>query len=153
MVRRLIPLALVLTVPLEVQADVAPEPYVETCTLEGMSFEHRSCEVCRASLREPDVCAARHAAAGRQQACRSGGATVWTEVWCLPDEVTNTTQAGSARESPAQESPAQESPAQESPQETAPSCSARSRGASARPWVAVALLLVTASRRRRHARG
>lgn len=142
MVRRLVPLALVLALPVAARADVAPEAYLETCSLEAVSFEHRGCEACRASLREPEACAGGHANDGRQQVCRSGGATVWTEVWCLPDDA----QVPPTTSTPG---PSSEEPSSPPSAEAPPSgCSALVGRASSAPWACAALLALVASRRR-----
>jgi hypothetical protein len=77
----------VLSIASLASADVVPEGYVERCTLAAMSADHAGCEECRTGFSAPDACATAHASDGRVQACRSGGASVWTEVWCQPGTV------------------------------------------------------------------
>lgn len=64
-------------------ADVSPESgYEEDCLLEYYNAEH--CEDCNNAASEelPDCPAL--AAAGKEYACQSYGASAWTEIWCDP---------------------------------------------------------------------
>ncbi len=63
-------------------ADVPPEPgYVETCTVE-QACDARGGELCGAWHGEPEACAGL-AARGLTFACRTAGASAWSEVWCV----------------------------------------------------------------------
>lgn len=64
-------------------ADIPPESgYEETCLLEYYDADH--CADCEASAQEelPDCPALE--AAGKEEVCKSYGATFWSEVWCDP---------------------------------------------------------------------
>ncbi|MFO1326214.1 MAG: hypothetical protein U1F56_02560 [Rubrivivax sp.] len=76
--------ALLLAAAGTVQADIPPPPgYVETCTAERQCAG-QEVDRCSANFRERDVCARRHAGDGYTLACRTRGASVWTELWCRP---------------------------------------------------------------------
>lgn len=61
-------------------ADV-PDTSPETCLLEYYDVEH--CESCSASFEGDEACQAL-GAAGRERACSTSGASVWSEIWCDP---------------------------------------------------------------------
>lgn len=64
-------------------ADLAPPPgFVETCTVANHSSDTAKCVACRASFQGRASCEALEAQ-GYRQACRTGGASVWTEVMCV----------------------------------------------------------------------
>lgn len=64
-------------------ADLAPEPgYVEQCTIKNHEGPDTSCTSCRASFKDRDGCAGLMGPQGYTRACRTRGASVWTEVWC-----------------------------------------------------------------------
>jgi hypothetical protein len=148
MAQRLLVLLVVLFVPAAASADVAPDRYVEPCTLEAMSAQHAGCEACRASLREPSACSDAHASDARHQACRSGGVSVWTEVWCLADEAAPSVPP-STTPAPASPAPAATSQLDEGHS----SCSAARARSSAVAWALAALLVLTGARRSRRVRG
>ena len=57
----------------------------ETCVIERYDSAH--CEVCSdASYDDPTACSARLDAT-RDLACRTQGASVWSEIWCDPEHV------------------------------------------------------------------
>lgn len=62
------------------RADIAPAS-PDTCTLQAQQQSGRQCQLCGASYEQPQKCQAL-ASQGYAQACRSGGASVWHEVWC-----------------------------------------------------------------------
>ncbi|MBW2459158.1 MAG: hypothetical protein JRI68_31965 [Deltaproteobacteria bacterium] len=68
------------------RADVAPPPdYVEQCTLTHHQAPRSECVECGDAYHgEPDACRNRYAQAGYSLACRTGGASVWEEIWCRP---------------------------------------------------------------------
>lgn len=78
--------AIALATPsLSARADIPPpEGYVETCTLEKQQKPDTECLSCDAWHGEHDKCEKLHGASGYTQACRSGGASTWSEVWCRP---------------------------------------------------------------------
>lgn len=65
-------------------ADIAPPPdYVETCTVENQQAEGRTCEACADAYHgDVEACAKKFEGKGLTRACRTAGASVWTEVWC-----------------------------------------------------------------------
>jgi uncharacterized protein (TIGR03382 family) len=70
-------------------ADVPPPPGapgsdVTPCTVEAHGSPSVVCVACRADHSRPDHCLAAHGNPGWRRACRGGGASVRTEVWC-PD--------------------------------------------------------------------
>ncbi len=62
------------------RADLAPTT-ADSCTLQTEQQNGRQCQLCGASYEQPKKCEAL-ASQGYAQACRSGGASVWHEVWC-----------------------------------------------------------------------
>ncbi len=149
---------LVLLVPSAVAADVVPDDYVESCTLSAMASQHTGCEECRASFQAPAACSEAHASDGRTQACRSGGASVWTEIWCLPAGAPPPTSSVPA---PTTTAPPTTAPPTTAPTTTAPpaeeshsGCAVLpTRGASLAPWgLAFALVLSAGVARRGAAR-
>ena len=73
-------------------ADVAPPAgYVEQCTVEKQQTAGKSCVACPNDYRSfradagPSVCEAQYGAQGYSKACKSYGASAWTEVWCRDD--------------------------------------------------------------------
>ena len=78
------------------RADIPPPPgYVETCTAERQC-PGQEVDRCSASFRERDACARRHAGDGYTLACRTRGASVWTELWCRPKPATPTAPGASS---------------------------------------------------------
>ena len=63
-------------------ADVVRPGYVEQCTLEKHSTAGLLCKACRAFYGARDRCPKTLGAEGYTQKCRTGGASVWMEVWC-----------------------------------------------------------------------
>lgn len=63
-------------------ADV-PNPDAEPCSVSDSSSDGRICESCGTSYEDPDACANRYAGTEFTRDCTSGGASVWTEVWCI----------------------------------------------------------------------
>ncbi|MET0342076.1 MAG: hypothetical protein ABW252_13820 [Polyangiales bacterium] len=81
--RLLLALATFLTLPVVARADIPPPPdFEETCTVAKQSASGRTCSPCRASFRDFGAHCAEEVGAGFTRACRSWGASVWTEVWC-----------------------------------------------------------------------
>jgi hypothetical protein len=74
------------TWPTEVRADVAPAPdFVETCTLGRQQRNGETCVECGDSYHgAPDACARQYEPQGYSRRCRSSGASVWDEIWCKP---------------------------------------------------------------------
>ena len=67
-------------------ADIPPpEGYVESCTPKKACGNNESDE-CGAYYGDPHKCDTVHAADGFARACRTHGASVWTEVWCRTKE-------------------------------------------------------------------
>ena len=67
-----------------VHADIAPSPRnVDTCTAEKQC-PRGEVDICKASHSDRDSCARRHVNDGFRLACKTPGATVWTELWCRP---------------------------------------------------------------------
>ncbi len=66
-------------------ADVVPVGG-EPCDLDK-NYDKAHCIVCSGpNFQEPDVCKTQHDAA-RDLACKTSGATVWSEIWCDPGHV------------------------------------------------------------------
>ncbi len=59
------------------EVDTSPE----TCLLEYYDADH--CVSCEASYEGSEDCEAL-GAEGREKACQSSGASVWSEIWCDP---------------------------------------------------------------------
>jgi MYXO-CTERM domain-containing protein len=85
------------------RADVPPpDGYVESCTVEKRAAAGGvGCVACGDAYHgAPDACATALAGQGLERACRTRGASVWTEVWCKsgagarPREVATPTVAG-----------------------------------------------------------
>ncbi|MFO0697229.1 MAG: hypothetical protein U0230_26875 [Polyangiales bacterium] len=65
------------------RADVVrPRPYTEPCTVESHSDERRECKACATSYRHPADRCATQVGPGYTLACKTTGASTWTEVWC-----------------------------------------------------------------------
>lgn len=130
-------------------ADVPPSPgYVETCTVANESGQGRECRSCDTYHgNPPDYCEGLVGAGGFTRACRTSGASVWSEVWCKG-------AAAAPAQAPAP-APAT-SPAVAAAENTEDDgCSVANGavGTNAALWMALAAWLVsrapTASRRRR----
>lgn len=66
------------------RADIPPPAgYVESCTPEK-ACPGRASVSCRGSFRDADGCRKEFAPQGMTYACRTRGASVWTEIWCKP---------------------------------------------------------------------
>ncbi|PKN54658.1 MAG: hypothetical protein CVU56_25375 [Deltaproteobacteria bacterium HGW-Deltaproteobacteria-14] len=64
-------------------ADVPPPPgYVEQCTVDKQQQEGEECVACGTYHGERDKCEKLYGEAGYGKRCSTGGASVWTEVWC-----------------------------------------------------------------------
>lgn len=64
-------------------ADIAPPPgYVEKCTVENHQKDGKTCTSCSADFKSRDRCESELGPKGYTRACRTRGASVWTEVWC-----------------------------------------------------------------------
>jgi len=81
----------VVYVPLA-SADVAPPAgYVEQCTVDKQQAVGKSCVACPNDYRSfladagPSACQVQYEPQGYTKACKSYGASVWTEVWCHND--------------------------------------------------------------------
>ncbi|MBL8359836.1 MAG: hypothetical protein JNN18_05025 [Rubrivivax sp.] len=75
---------LVLALAGPTRADIPPpKGYVETCTPER-ACAGRAAVSCRGSFRDADGCQKQFEPQGLVRACRTRGASVWTEVWCKP---------------------------------------------------------------------
>lgn len=72
----------VLGAALPARADITVPGRVETCTMEKQAKAGLECHECRAYHGNPDHCPASLSSYGFKQACRSGGASVWSEIWC-----------------------------------------------------------------------
>lgn len=83
----MLPLALTLAFADVPPPPDAPGPATAPCTVETHASPGVACVACRADHGAPDACLAAHGAPGWRRACRGGGASVWTEVWC-PDATT-----------------------------------------------------------------
>ena len=71
------------SIPLAARADLAPEPgYVETCTLANHAKADNECVECSTYHGEYDKCVKQFEPKGYTQACRTSGASVWSEIWC-----------------------------------------------------------------------
>jgi MYXO-CTERM domain-containing protein len=80
---------------LTAHADIAPPPgYVETCSVQRHQSADKQCVACRAWFRERDACVKQYGAQGYTSACRSRGASVWTEVWCKSASTAAAADAG-----------------------------------------------------------
>ena len=80
--RRLAPALLLVGGP--AQADIPPPAgWVETCTAERRCPD-QEVVTCHAHFRDREVCARQHAGDRYALACRTRGASVWTELWCRP---------------------------------------------------------------------
>jgi hypothetical protein len=67
-----------------VRADVVPDGYVETCTLQKACAYGQECVSCPSNRfeREPTACSKNLGPLGFAMRCRSGGGTTWEEIWC-----------------------------------------------------------------------
>lgn len=64
-------------------ADLAPPAdYVENCTVAKQQVDGKLCVACASSYATVDKCKDDYSGQGYIQACKSWGASVWTEVWC-----------------------------------------------------------------------
>jgi hypothetical protein len=76
-----------LIIPTVANADIAPAPgYVERCTVDKQQQPGETCTKCAASHKDYYGCVKRHAADGACRKCKSHGASVWSEVWCIPND-------------------------------------------------------------------
>ena len=65
------------------RADIAPPPgYVEQCTLAKQSKPQDECHACSAFYGNAAHCSESLKSYGFTQRCRTGGASVWSEIWC-----------------------------------------------------------------------
>lgn len=68
------------------RADVPPpDDYVEQCTVALKEQPGTTCEACQnsyESFQGNDPCKTKYAGTNFTKACKSWGASVWTEVWC-----------------------------------------------------------------------
>lgn len=152
----LVAVVLMVLVPAVASADIVPEDYVETCTLEAIARERSGCVACRTSFQSPDACATQHASDGLEQACRSGGASVWTEVWCSPAAASDPAPAPSDPVPAPDPAPATDPAPAPSPAPAAASsstCSVTHGGSPATLSLLALLALLTATRRSRRSRG
>ena len=77
-----IPVSLVMVLMASTAWADVPNPDAEPCSVADSSADGRTCESCSASYEDPDECANQYAGTEFTQDCTSGGASVWTEVWC-----------------------------------------------------------------------
>lgn len=61
---------------------VAPRQGAETCTVQKQGKPGSECLQCSAFFGNPEHCSASLASYGFTSACRTGGASSWSEVWC-----------------------------------------------------------------------
>lgn len=74
-----------LTLSTLARADIAPPPgFVESCTMKAQSAGGKECMSCAAFYGNSDHCEESLGSYGFTQGCRTGGASVWSEVWCRP---------------------------------------------------------------------
>jgi hypothetical protein len=67
------------------RADLAPpRGFVESCTMKAQSGAGKECLSCAAFYGNSDHCEVSLGDYGFTQGCRTGGASVWSEVWCRP---------------------------------------------------------------------
>jgi hypothetical protein len=64
------------------RADLVAPGYKETCTMEKVRAAGKECLECRAFFGNPEHCSASLQSYGFTQACRTGGASTWGEIWC-----------------------------------------------------------------------
>ena len=77
--------ALTLSIPTVARADIAPPPgFVEACTMKAQSAGGKECLSCAAFYGNSSHCEESLDSYGFTQGCRTGGASVWSEVWCRP---------------------------------------------------------------------
>lgn len=134
----MLPVVLLLSVA---RADIPPPPdYVETCYVEQRCGDVGGVE-CRASFSGREECEALEAR-GLMQACRRGGASVWTEVFCN-QELPEPGPAPTPTDGPP---PADPAPADPVPQPETSRCDSGAAGGVG--WLALGLI-AAASRRRR----
>lgn len=131
-------------------ADVPPSPgYVETCTVANESGQGRECRSCDTYHgNPPDYCEGLVGAGGFTRACRTSGASVWSEVWCK-----GAAAAPAPTPAPAPAPVAAATPAAENGEDDGCSVANGAIGTNAALWMALAAWLVSrapsASRRRR----
>lgn len=129
-------------------ADVPPSPgYVETCTVANQGGPGRECRSCDTYHgNPPDYCEGLVGAGGFTRACRTSGASVWSEVWCKG-------VAAVPPPTPAPAPVAAATPAAENREDDGCSVANGAVGTNAALWMALAAWLVSrapsASRRRR----
>lgn len=130
-------------------ADVPPSPgYVETCTVANESGPGRECRSCDTYHgNPPDYCQGLIGTGGFTRACRTSGASVWSEVWCKGDA------PPAPAPEPAPISATAATPAAENTEDDGCSVANGAVGTNAALWMALAAWLVSrapsASRRRR----
>jgi hypothetical protein len=77
--------ALTLSLTTPARADISPPPgFVESCTMKAQSAGGKECLSCAAFYGNSDHCEQSLESYGFSQGCRTGGASVWSEVWCRP---------------------------------------------------------------------
>lgn len=92
-------------------ADLAPPPgYVEKCTVENHQNDGKTCTSCAADFKSRDRCESELGTKGYTRACRTRGASVWSEVWCLEAKPAPTPTPGPAEPAPTP-TPAEPAPA------------------------------------------
>jgi len=66
------------------QADVVEPGFVETCTLARVQAAHpgQTCIDCRTDFSVPEQCIERFSREGYTEACRTRGASVWSQIGC-----------------------------------------------------------------------
>lgn len=128
-----------------VRADVPPEPdYVESCTVANHKTAANACVSCDTYHGDVDKCSRDYGTKGYTRACRTSGASVWSEVWC---------KAGAADNTP---TPAEPTPAPAEPKATEPKAEAsKCAGGGAEGMLALGLagLWVAARARSRRVAG
>lgn len=83
------------------RADVPPPAdYVETCTVAKQQVGGKSCVACSTYYAEVDKCKNQYTPEGYSKACKSWGASAWTEVWCKPGATPGVAGAASIDDDP-----------------------------------------------------
>lgn len=84
------------------RADVPPpRGYVESCTVQAHAQDGRECRECSTYHGNPPTHCASEVGDGYERACRTRGASTWSEVWCRGSATTP--QAGPAAVEEAQD--------------------------------------------------
>lgn len=102
-------------------ADLAPPPgYVEKCTVENHQKDNKTCTSCAADFKSRDRCESELGPKGYTRACRTRGASLWSEVWCLEGKPAPTPTEPAPAPTPVEPAPSPSAPPAPAPEQSAP---------------------------------